>query len=219
MNKFFKRKYLPKSLKGVSRGRGESKFTRKNIKNEYLSGKINSLFHPLVLNGLNEEFFKRQFNTWTVKKLVFYLCAVIIMIVLLNLSVYVFARNVDYKTLSAGEFNNFCEENKLFGDDTFCQEYLTGIANFSAYTPRPSETDNSPFIMASNKYIYAGALACPSWLKFGTKVEIEGLGEFICEDRMNRRYRNKEYFDILMFDLKKAKRFGRQALRYAVLDD
>lgn len=84
---------------------------------------------------------------------------------------------------------------------------------FSAYTASVDETDANPLVMASGKMVYVGALACPVSMKFGTKIEVRGVGEFTCEDRMNSRY-GDGHFDIFKMTKDEAKKFGRKALEY-----
>ena len=86
----------------------------------------------------------------------------------------------------------------------------------SAYTASEDETDSRPHEMASGRTVYEGALACPSRLKFGTLVLIEDK-TFVCEDRMNRRYRNSNHFDILVSSKKEAFAFGRKSLIIIVI--
>jgi 3D (Asp-Asp-Asp) domain-containing protein len=89
------------------------------------------------------------------------------------------------------------------------------VAQFSAYTSRVSETDSDPFTMASGKKVYDGAIACPLKYKFGTKIEVKGK-VYTCEDRMNSRYQNGEYFDIWFESYDEAIKFGRKDLTYMV---
>jgi len=70
--------------------------------------------------------------------------------------------------------------------------------------------------MASGKKVYPGAAACPEFLEFGTKVEIEGK-IYTCEDRMHKRYRDKWYFDIWMPEKAYAYEFGRQLLEVKII--
>jgi len=77
------------------------------------------------------------------------------------------------------------------------------------YTNRVEETDDTPNIMASGRTVYIGAIACPSNLDFGTTIKIDGKN-YTCEDRMAKRYRNKNHFDIFEFDYNEAREFGRQ---------
>lgn len=95
---------------------------------------------------------------------------------------------------------------------------------FTAYSPSVDQTDDRPREMASGKEVYEGSIACPDQfvLKdgkrvFGTKIEIEGLGTFVCEDRMGKRYRDKMNFDIFMESEDAAWEFGRRHINFKVL--
>jgi 3D (Asp-Asp-Asp) domain-containing protein len=57
----------------------------------------------------------------------------------------------------------------------------------TTYNAEEGQTDSDPFTMASGKRVYEGAVAS-NCHPFGTKVEIEGLGTFEVQDRMNSRY-------------------------------
>lgn len=79
---------------------------------------------------------------------------------------------------------------------------------FSAYTSRPEETDDTPFITADGSHVADGIIAA-NFLKFGTKVRIPKLfGDKVFEvhDRMNKRYPYK--IDIWMSEYKDAIQFG-----------
>ncbi|MBZ0156232.1 MAG: 3D domain-containing protein [Alphaproteobacteria bacterium] len=100
------------------------------------------------------------------------------------------------------------------------EEYMFDrIGEFTAYNPVPAQTGPLPFLMASGKYVYEKALACPERYTFGTKIHIDGLGIYTCEDRMARRFRRKENFDILMFSVEEAKNFGRRLLKFRIVPD
>jgi len=88
------------------------------------------------------------------------------------------------------------------------------LANISAYTPRPEETDNTPFINAMGLRVQNGDVA-NNCLPFETSVLIDNK-IYKVRDRMNSRY-NCEYFDILMFDLQEARKFGRQIKLVTIL--
>jgi hypothetical protein len=84
----------------------------------------------------------------------------------------------------------------------------------TAYNPLTAQTDETPFIMASGRTVYSGAIALSRDLesdldlKFGDRIEIDGLGHFVFEDRMHRRW--KRTVDILIFSPEQASRFGVQ---------
>lgn len=111
----------------------------------------------------------------------------------------------------------FNSEIALVASDESADTGIKLVGVFSAYNADPRQTDSTPTIMASNKTIYEGAIACPRKYRFGTQVEINGKF-YTCEDRMNIRYENKEYehFDILMSSYTAAKNFGRQKLEITV---
>lgn len=78
----------------------------------------------------------------------------------------------------------------------------------TAYSSTPEETDNSPFITASNKYVNDGIVAA-NFLPFGTKIKIPSLfgnKVFVVEDRMSEKRNN--YIDIWMPSKEEAKKFG-----------
>lgn len=89
-------------------------------------------------------------------------------------------------------------------------------AVITAYTSSIDETDDTPFITASGSTTRRGVLACPSKYEFGTKIIIEGR-QYVCEDRMNRRYRNKECFDIWVETKHEAFQWGRKELEIKIL--
>ena len=90
------------------------------------------------------------------------------------------------------------------------------FASVSAYTASPDETDLDHGTTASGKKAEGNIIACPSRYEFGTIVEIKG-NEYICEDRMNKRYRSGNYFDILMETKKEAFKWGRRTVEVTVI--
>ena len=84
-------------------------------------------------------------------------------------------------------------------------------AEVSAYTSSKDETDHDPFTTASGSKTGPGIIACPAHLEFGTRVEIEGK-VFVCEDRMNKRYRHQEVYDIWVSSKEVAYEWGRRTL-------
>ncbi len=89
----------------------------------------------------------------------------------------------------------------------------------TAYASVPQETDDTPFITASNKHVADGFIAA-NFLPFGTKVQIPSLfGDkiFTVEDRMARRMVG--YVDIWMPTVSAAKDFGIHKAQIVVLGD
>lgn len=78
-----------------------------------------------------------------------------------------------------------------------------------AYNSKVDQTDGDPYTMASGNRVYDGAVACPTRLPFGTRVEFAGK-VYTCEDRMSKRYRDGNYFDIWMETKDEAVEWGKQ---------
>lgn len=94
-----------------------------------------------------------------------------------------------------------------------------GVVPVTAYSSTPDQTDDSPFIMASGKHVYDGAIAA-NFLPLGTKVrfpEMYGDKIFIVEDRMNKRYSYK--MDIWMKTRQEAQKFGLRKLKYEIVKE
>jgi len=87
-------------------------------------------------------------------------------------------------------------------------------AEFTAYSAGDGYTPGT--VMASTKEVYEGAMACPSKYDFGTKIKVNGK-TYTCEDRMAKRFRDGEYFDIYMNSQEEALSFGRQKLEYEII--
>lgn len=91
-------------------------------------------------------------------------------------------------------------------------------AIITTYNAEEEQTDSDPLIMASNKKVYEGAVAS-NCHALGTEIEIDGLGTFVVEDRMNRRYTphcgtDQERIDI--FKWKKSDNFKIELAYYKV---
>jgi 3D (Asp-Asp-Asp) domain-containing protein len=91
------------------------------------------------------------------------------------------------------------------------------IVNASAYTAAADECGKSDGITASGKKVQENrTLACPSRYQFGTKIQIEGMGTYICEDRGGAIKAN--HFDIYMQTKKEAFAFGRRNLIASIVE-
>lgn len=89
--------------------------------------------------------------------------------------------------------------------------------NASAYTAAADECGKSDGITASGlKVEEKRTLACPKEFPFGTKIKIEGMGTFRCEDRGGAIKGNK--VDIYMETKKEAFAFGRQNLEAEIVN-
>lgn len=94
------------------------------------------------------------------------------------------------------------------------KEPTTIKAIVSAYSSTVDQTDDTPFIMASGKHVYDGAIA-NNCLKFGEEVIIDRK-VYTVEDRMNKRY-GCEYFDIWMETREEALTWGRKDKEIIIL--
>lgn len=98
-------------------------------------------------------------------------------------------------------------------------EWLT--FELTAYTSGAESTGKSPGdagygITASGEPVQEGrTVACPKSLPFGTRLEIEGLGERVCTDRGGAIGEGR--LDVYMTDLNDALNFGRQSRQVRVL--
>lgn len=118
-----------------------------------------------------------------------------------------------YKSLFNPEESNLEDKNS---DSHIVIE--KGEAEVTAYSSTPDQTDGDPFMMASGKHVYDGAVAA-NFLPFGTKVrfpDIYGDKIFTVEDRMHRRF--SERMDIWMVTRREAEIFGIKKIRYEVVE-
>jgi len=91
------------------------------------------------------------------------------------------------------------------------------IINASAYTAAADECGKSDGITASGlKVKERHTIACPPQFPLGTKINIEGYGNFVCEDRGGAIKGN--HFDIYMQTKKQAFAFGRRNLLAEVIN-
>ena len=92
-----------------------------------------------------------------------------------------------------------------------------GRVVLSAYSSTSDQTDSTPFIMASGKHVYDGAIAS-NFLPLGALVRIPELfgGKiFVVEDRMHKRFSNR--VDIWMPTRQEAINFGLRSATIEVL--
>lgn len=109
-------------------------------------------------------------------------------------------------------YEYLAEKNKvIYVREEIVPPHTFVSATVTAYTSSVDETDDDPFITASGKTVRDGTLACPSKYKFGTVIEIQGE-RYTCEDRMNKRYRHTERFDIWVQTKSDAFQWGKKQL-------
>lgn len=89
----------------------------------------------------------------------------------------------------------------------------------TAYSSTPEETDDTPFITASGRFVRDGIVAS-NFLAMGTKIRIPALfgnKVFVVEDRMHPRMTN--VVDIWMPSKDKAIQFGRNYTEIEILGE
>lgn len=122
-------------------------------------------------------------------------------------------------TLQIAENNYSVLDNTLINPEILEVREISGkklTANLSAYTAAADECGKSDGITASGKKVTAKrTLACPKSYAFGTKVYIEGMGEYTCEDRGGAIKGNK--FDIYVETKSEAFAFGRRNMNVTVI--
>jgi len=97
-------------------------------------------------------------------------------------------------------------------------EYPEGkfLINASAYTAAADECGKSDGITASGLVVKENeTIACPPQFPFGTKIAIEGMGTYICQDRGGAIKGN--HIDIYMETKAQAFAFGRKNLMAEVI--
>ena len=95
----------------------------------------------------------------------------------------------------------------------------------TAYSSTRDQTDSTPFVTASNTRVRPGIVALSRDLlreftpgapfSYGDRVEIEGVGTFLVEDTMHKRYEKR--VDIWFASRAAARRWGRRDLTLAGL--
>jgi 3D (Asp-Asp-Asp) domain-containing protein len=93
----------------------------------------------------------------------------------------------------------------------------------TAYTANEESTGKSPGdagygITASGEHVRENyTIACPPSRAFGTRLEIEGIGERVCSDRGSAITEGR--LDIYIAELKEARQFGRQWLNVRIIEE
>lgn len=67
--------------------------------------------------------------------------------------------------------------------DTYAPPKGTMAILVTGYSSTPDQTWGNPFITASGTRVHKGTMACPPQYPFGTKIRIDNMGTYICEDR------------------------------------
>ena len=90
----------------------------------------------------------------------------------------------------------------------------------TGYSSTESETDETPFITATGKYVFPG-VAASNVLPIGTRFRLPSLfGDriFVVEDRMHSRYNGKKWVDVWFDSQDKALKFGKRFSSIEILE-
>jgi len=124
------------------------------------------------------------------------------------LIILVLALNMPIKEISAAwGYDDVISGDSLMGTNQSLPQKTINIV-LTGYSSTSDQTDDTPFITASNTRVRDGIVAA-NFLAFGTKVKIPSLfGDkvFTVEDRMARKHDNK--MDIWFPERYLAKNFG-----------
>lgn len=103
---------------------------------------------------------------------------------------------------------------------------LDDKTTFTGYSLSVDETDENPCVGAGNNNLCElrpilkeeGRTICASRdLPLDTVIYIDGIGECIIKDRMNKRYKGTNRVDILFDSKQEAINFGKQQLSYVII--
>jgi 3D (Asp-Asp-Asp) domain-containing protein len=94
----------------------------------------------------------------------------------------------------------------------------------TAYTAGPESTGRNPGddvgygITASGEHVREDyTIACPPSMAFGTRLDIEGVGERVCTDRGGAIKEGR--LDVYIAELEEARQFGRQWLNVRIIEE
>ncbi|MDR3591785.1 MAG: 3D domain-containing protein [Negativicutes bacterium] len=95
--------------------------------------------------------------------------------------------------------------------------YREMVAEVTAYTDDINSCDKDDGITASGVHVEIGHIAMDESIPFGTRVHIEGMGEFVVTDRGGAITANR--IDVYMPSHKQAILFGRQLKKVRIAED
>ena len=100
----------------------------------------------------------------------------------------------------------------IYKDRLVTAKFKQGKTNIlvTGYSSTPDQCSGNPFITASGTHVHQGTMACPPQYPFGTKITIENVGTFICEDRGGAIKGN--HFDMWFKSRNKALAWGKRVV-------
>ena len=136
-----------------------------------------------------------------------YIIGTIIIAVILCSAVIFRQIKPDREDLEVNEYSDTTDTNLMLYGHRFRLDKTEGIV--TKFNATVAQTDSTPFITASGERVREGIVACPVYLPFGTIVYIDGE-QYVCKDRMNKRYQHTSHYDIFSWDIEEAKNWGRK---------
>lgn len=85
----------------------------------------------------------------------------------------------------------------------------------TGYSSTPDQCWGDPFTTASGERVKHGTMACPPEYAFGTQIEIEGLGTYVCEDRGGKIKGNR--FDMWFASRGEALAWGKRVIEATII--
>lgn len=122
----------------------------------------------------------------------------------------------NFASLEAVNLEPLIQATSFIGENTLLGSKRLTVT-ITAYSSTPDQTDDTPFITASNTHVRDGIVAA-NFLPFGAKIMIpEFFGDkiFVVEDRMHRRFSDR--VDIWFETRWQAKQFGKREAEIIIL--
>ena len=85
----------------------------------------------------------------------------------------------------------------------------------TGYSSTPDQCWGDPFTTASGEHVKVGTMACPPEYAFGTQIEIDGMGTYVCEDRGGKIKGN--HFDMWFTSREEALVWGKRVLTARII--
>ena len=119
--------------------------------------------------------------------------------------------------LLPSEMNPAISQTSLIADPAISSYAKKMVLTVTAYSSTEDQTDDTPFITASNKTVYDGIVAA-NFLPFGTKIKIPKIfGDkiFVVEARRHDRFSDR--VDVWCANQEAAMKFGKRATEIVIL--
>lgn len=117
-----------------------------------------------------------------------------------------------------GDLSVFGKMVKNYSTNITAGEAVYGkVSNIliTGYSSTVDQCDGDPFITSSGAHVHEGTMACPPQYAFGTKIEIEGMGTFVCEDRGGKIKDN--HFDMWFETRAEALQWGKKIIEARII--